>query len=514
MDRTGEELSVERQRTDQRKLIRDRRLRLAEEVTDNDVSANGRRKRPGFERVLDLVRDGKADVIVATDMSRLTRGKAQDEARLLELGLDTGLKLWFVRAPDLDLSTAAGRLTASILIAAARHEIEQKSERQRRAAIQAAEQGRRIGGRRPFGYDAAGMTPDDQEADAIRWAFDALLAGAGLGAIAREWNRRGLLTPQHGYAHGCDGACPNQIRPRDCPLGTVDQPSTWSAQTVRPLLLNPRYAGLRSHVTEAVRKANPDPRVARIAGIVGPAVWPAIVTEATWRAAVATLTAPGRTKPPRSGTALLTGEALCGVCSAPVHGGAAPSRDGKPGYRTYRCTASLGHVGRAAEPVEWWISELIIERLSRPDAAGLLAGPDRPDAEETNRELTVLRSNRRNVLSLVTDGTFTAAEARAETAALDAKIRDAEAKLADSARVDVLGPLVKAAAGQPAHARKAKVRAAWDGYSVDRRRTVIALLMTVRLLPPGRGLRLGQTVEAWETNAERLNASIDVEWIN
>ncbi|WP_433369083.1 recombinase family protein [Actinoplanes sp. CA-142083] len=520
VDRTGQELSVERQRSDQRKLVRHRGVRLAHEITDNDVSANGRRRRPGFERMLELVREGKADVIVATDMSRLTRGKSSDEARLLELGLETNLKLWFVRAPDLDLSTAAGRLTASILIAAARHEIEQKSERQRRAAEQAAEQGRRIGGRRPFGYDADGTTENKTEADAIRWAYNELLAGAGLGALAREWNRRGLLTPQHGYAHGCGGSCGPKVRPRSCPQRKADRPSLWTAQTIRPVLMNPRYAGLRSHVTDAVRRAHPDPRTARIAGIVGRAQWPSLVSEATWRAAVTKLTDPGRTKPPRSGTAVLTGEALCGaragadrqVCNATVHGGAAPASRGKPGYRTYRCTASLGHLGRAAEPVEWFVSEVVVERLSRPDAASLLLAPNRPDAAETDRKLVSLRGARRNVLSLVRDGTFSAAEARSETAALDVQIAQLEADLADSARVDLLGPLVRAAEGQPEDQRAAKVRGVWHGMSVDRRRTVISLLMTVRLLPPGRGVRLGQTVETWTRNAEKLAASIEIDW--
>jgi site-specific DNA recombinase len=173
-DRTGEELSVERQSADQRALAAARGWELVAEIRDNDVSAAGKRKRPGFEQALAMVSAREAQLIVATDMSRLTRGKARDEVRLLELGLETGLRLAFVRAPDLDLSTAAGRLTASILIAAARHEIEQKSERQKRAVQQAAEQGRWTGGRRPFGFESDGMTVREDEAQAIRDGYAAL----------------------------------------------------------------------------------------------------------------------------------------------------------------------------------------------------------------------------------------------------------------------------------------------------------------------------------------------------
>ena len=52
-----------------------------------------------------------------------------------------------VRGSDIDMSTPAGRLSADILASVARHEIEQKADRQRRAVEQAVEP--RPSGRRP-----------------------------------------------------------------------------------------------------------------------------------------------------------------------------------------------------------------------------------------------------------------------------------------------------------------------------------------------------------------------------
>jgi DNA invertase Pin-like site-specific DNA recombinase len=43
-------------------------------------------------------------------------------------------------------------MTADILAAVARGEIETKSDRQKAAHLQAAQQGRRVTGARPFGY--------------------------------------------------------------------------------------------------------------------------------------------------------------------------------------------------------------------------------------------------------------------------------------------------------------------------------------------------------------------------
>lgn len=54
-----------------------------------------------------------------------------------------------------------------------------------------------------------------------------------------------------------------------------------------------------------------------------------------------------------------------------------------------------------------------------------------------------------------------------------------QTRLADAGRVSVLGELL--AAGD--------VRAVWDGLDLDRRRAVVDALLTVTLLPPGRGAR-------------------------
>ncbi len=62
-------------------------------------------------------------------MDRITRNR-RDTLRLLEVGQQAGSTIALVRGTDLDLSTPAGRLTADMLAAIARNEIEVKSDRQ------------------------------------------------------------------------------------------------------------------------------------------------------------------------------------------------------------------------------------------------------------------------------------------------------------------------------------------------------------------------------------------------
>lgn len=455
-DRTGEELGVTRQREDAQRLAELRGWNVVAEYTDNDVSAAGKRRRQGFENVLTAVEEGRASCVLAWDMTRLTRN-SRDRLRLLELGKSRGLTIAFVRGTDLDLSTPAGRLTADILGSVAQHEIEQKSDRQRRAAVQAAAQGRWIGGRRPFGYEPDGITVRADEAAAVIAGYDAILTGVPLGRIARNWNSMGLLTPQ---------------ARRD---GTE---SHWIAQTIRAVFLNPRYAGLRSHVTDRMLETM-DPRAARLKAIVGPAVWPALVSQETWRAVVEVLTDPGRANLPRSGRALLTGVALCGVCGATVHRGGAPARSGRAGYRTYRCGAAMGHIGRAAAPVDEYVSDVVVARLERPDAASLLIEDSHPDAGELRREAQALRARLDALARLLADGTLTEAAVRQESGRLRAKLDNIEAAQGSAGRINVLRGLVDTP----------RVREAWERLDVDRRRAVIETLLVVTLLPPGRGTR-------------------------
>jgi DNA invertase Pin-like site-specific DNA recombinase len=457
-DRTGQEFGIERQRADARKLAELRGWTVVAEYPDNDISAAGKRVRPGFEAIITALRERRATAVIAWDMTRLSRN-ARDTLRLMEAGQAAGAMLSFVRGSDLNLASADGRTLAGILSSIAQGEIDKKSERQRAAAAQAAQQGRRIGGRRPFGSEPDGMTVREPEAAAVRDGYEAVLAGVPLGRIAADWNGRGLTTPQTKR----DGSA-----------------SLWTAQTVRPVLLNPRYAGLRSHVTQELRESM-NPRAARIKAVVGQAAWPAIVSEETWRAVVDVLTDPGRANLPRSARGLLTGLARCGVpeCGATVHRGAAPARRGREGHATYRCRAAYGHVGRAAAPVDEYVTEVVIARLERPDASRLIVDDKRPDAAKLRREAQAIRKRLASLARLVADEVLTEADVRRESPRLRAQLAEIEAQQTDAGRADVLGPLVNAP----------DVRAAVEALDTDRLRVVIDLLMTVTLLPPGRGTR-------------------------
>lgn len=436
-DREGLGYSVDRQREDIERLCEGRDWVIAETFVDNDVSATSRKPRPAFNAMMAKVDAGEFNIICARHMDRLLRRLSELET-VLERCAATNTSI--VTASDgVDTSTDGGRLVARILSSVAQGEVERKAARQRSAVVQAAKQGRWVGGRRPFGYESDGMTVRESEAALIRQAYADVIAGESLLEVARRWTAAGAVTTQGS--------------------------TVWRHSTVKDILTNPRNCGLRRHRTQEERadiRGNPE------LGIVGKAEWPPIVDEGTWRAAVRITCDPKRRNRHVGGKGMLTGIARCGECGQTVNRGAA--RRDKP---TYRCP-SQKHVSRLLAPVDEWVSEVAIAALSKPGAAQLWATVDVTDLlAEADRLRGRLADLDDDYARMSRD------RWRALNDQLQAELTEVEAKLAASTPGAPLGQMVTAR----------DPRAVWETLTVPQRRWIIATIMDVTLLPPGRGVR-------------------------
>ena len=376
-DKTGEEAGVTRQREDVTTLLRARGWTPGPEFADNDTSAAGKVTRPGFLALLAAIDRGEVHAVVAWTLDRLVRNP-RDRLALVEACQRRGVVIALVRGSDMDPTTPAGRLTLGILGEVAAHEIDVKGDRQRRAAEQRAAAGKPWCSRRPFGYEPGGMVVRETEAAHLRAAYDAVLAGGSVRGIAADWNAAGVPTSTGGRWHGA---------------------------TVHQLLRNARYAAIRTRGRDAALEE------------VGPAAWPAIVTEDVWRSAVAVLTDPARrVGAGRERKYLGTGLYLCGVCGEPVGSHVATST----GRRGYRCkgrggNGTGGHVSRAGDPVDDYVTAVVVGRLSQPDALDLLADDTRPDAGALRTEAMALRGRLDALAAEFADGELTASQLRVAT---------------------------------------------------------------------------------------------------
>lgn len=460
-DRSGDQLGVDRQREDVHRLIRARGWSVQHEYVDNDVSATSAKPRPAFLELMRAVDAGEVDVIAARHVDRLLRRLSELEDVLKRCEPH---KVAVVTASDgVDTSTDGGRLVVRILASVGQGEMERKSARQRSAAVQAARQGRWVGGRRALGYERDGVTIRNDESSLIRQGYRDVLSGASMAEVARAWNAAGSSTPQG---------------KRD---GTL---KLWGHANARDVLTNPRYAGLRRYRATTDRAPiRRDPTL----GITGKAVWPAVISEDVWRASVDILCDPSRWHPAKGGRKLLTGLAVCGVCGLTVHGGA-----GSHGNRSYRCRSGA-HVVRKSDPVDDYVQAVAVARLTAPDALKEFAPRVHRDISPLIDDLNAARQRLDSVAVEFADGILTASQLRTVTEVLKRRVAEFEARISESGRSDLIAPLV----------RSDDITVQWNRLKVSARRVVLDTLMTVRLHPVGRGRRAFDpaTVEiVWRTD--------------
>jgi site-specific DNA recombinase len=433
LDATGEHLAVARQREDCRRIAAERGWTISAEYVDNSVSASDKRKdRPEYDRMVAAFAAGEFDALICWDLDRLTRQPRQLED-WIDAAEERGLLLTTANG-EADLSTDGGRLFARIKASVARAEVERKSARQKRAALQRSENGRPPMGVRLTGYETDG-TPIPHEAEIVRTMFERFHAGDSLRGVTAWLTDSGTVT--------------RNGRP-------------WNPSTVRTILRNLRYAGRAVYCGAANGHAGG---------------WPPIVDDATFDVVQAKLTDPRRrtqvgTDRKYLGSALY----LCGVCDTPVrsHSGA-----------RYRCPQG-GHVTRIAASIDDYVLAALFDRLGRADLGGMLAAPEGDKARGIAEDLKALRAR---LLTIEADYDAGLIDGRRYKVAVDkvatqlAAAESAQVRLLSSSGVagllsgsDPVGAFLLAPLGQ--------------------QRATVDFFMTVRLKPAPRGHKFDhRTVE-------------------
>src|SRR6476646_2960197 len=140
-DREGRALGVARQESDCRELAARKGWTVADLYVDNDISAaDTTRRRPEYERLLEDVKAGRVDGVIAWDLDRLHRRPAELE-RFFEAADAAGVRYLATVGGDVDLATGDGLLVARIKGAVAADEVAKIKRRVRRKHQELAEAG-------------------------------------------------------------------------------------------------------------------------------------------------------------------------------------------------------------------------------------------------------------------------------------------------------------------------------------------------------------------------------------
>ncbi|WP_202320832.1 recombinase family protein [Mycobacterium intracellulare] len=431
LDQTGEGLGVQRQLDDCLALADRLGWEVINRYDDNDLSAFSGKTRPGYEAMLEAMKQGEFAALICWHTDRLYRSM-KDLERLIDIAETKGVQIKTVQGGDLDLSTSAGRMVARMLGAVARQESEHKGERQKRANAQKASAGKWQTANRPFGYTMTGELLEP-EASHLRQAMLDVLAGKSINQVAREWNALGLK--------GTRG-------------------TSWSAPRIRRLLVNPRYAALQVYQGKALE------------GVAGE--WEPLIDVDTHRGLVAFLSDPSRIKCTSFEKKYMgSGVYVCGVCGGPMRHAIA----GNPRVRRYECKEGQ-HVTRRGEPVDALVEDLVLSRLSSPQVRLVLDSGEKVDVAALQAKRAALQARLDELAGLFAEGVIDGSQLRRGSNDLRAQMSGVDSLLADLAHTSPVADLL--AAGE-------KLRERWTELTPDIKGKVIQETVTIRIMPSPRG---------------------------
>jgi site-specific DNA recombinase len=423
-DRTGEAAGTRRQEHDCRELVDANGWQLVEVFTDDDRSAYAGKPRPAFDRLMEAVDTGTVDVVVAWHPDRLTRSPRELEDLIDRLDA-SHVKVETVRAGRWDLSTRSSRTIARVVGAVARDESEAKAERLQAMHADRARRGLWQGGPRPFGYeltDGGSLAVVDAEAKIIAEAADRVLAGEWVGAIAADFNARGIAAARGGR---------------------------WQAETLRRMLTSPTVAGRRRGRSAA---------------------WPPIIDEPTWHALHSRIRDSRRSRGTVARVSLLAGVACCGLCDTKLI-----TQRRQNGARVYVCPArtrgGCGGVQVVADPLDACVAERLLDELAAPAFLAAMATDDTGRRDAILEELQALEHRRQELAELWAAGTTSTADWQAAARALDEQTETLQAELATLAPpVDTVDPDV--------------ARQAWPTMTLTERRSLIGMFIDTIIVGP------------------------------
>ena len=303
------------------------------------ASSYAKKARPEWGKLLRLLATSQVDAVITWEASRAVRDLAT-YTEFRRICRDHNV-LWGYSGRLHDLGDRHESFHTALDTLAAEDEVARTSERVKRAthayAARGLPNGRILWGYQRIYHDTTrqliAIRVDPTIRDLIRDAATRFIEGATLTSLAKDWNTRGVPTRS--------GA------------------TSWTHNSIRGLLANPGYAGLRASE--------------------GIATWPAILTPDEHAQIQQRLKEMAAAAPSSAPTSLLSGIGRCGQCGAPLRNGTQTSMNRATGqrtkYRVYQCSASKNtssHVSAKSDTVDAYIVEQLTTRLQ---TQGLLASP-------------------------------------------------------------------------------------------------------------------------------------------
>lgn len=389
---------------------------LVDIYADEGLTGTRMDKREDFNRMLTDCRKGRIDKILVKSVSRFARNTKDCLAALREL-MSLGVAVHFEKE-DINTETLTTELMVSVSSALAQQESISTSQNQRQSYKRRMERGEFITCKAPFGYlltDGKNLEIVPEEAEQVRWIFNAYLYGHSLAWIAKQMTQKGIQT--------------------------TDGTPYWQETTVQYLLKNEKYIGealCQKTFTSGfpfVKKRNQG----QVDQYHIEGTHPAIITREVFeKAREFRLRRAQRNNHPQASYPL-TLKMICGKCGTPFI-----RRTTKNGYVSWACRkhddrAADCPIGRIPETEIYTAFMGMYHKLKRHE--GIIISPALTQLQELDEAMqrgnpAMLEINRAIAAASEQSYKVTTLQSRGllDTAACSAKLLDIEAKLAELRR--------------------------------------------------------------------------------
>jgi len=191
-DQAREGFSLEEQKERLEAMCKYKGYKVYKIYEDAGISAKTGNKRPAYDEMLEDMKQGKINTIVALKLDRLSRSVYDWENLMKFLEDNNG----YIDCANDEINTtnANGKLVSRLLMSVSQNEIERTSERTKIGLVGAAKNGH-FSGKAPLGYDKINkkLVTNELEAIVIKRIFSLYIQGNSVCSIVKLFNEEKVL---------------------------------------------------------------------------------------------------------------------------------------------------------------------------------------------------------------------------------------------------------------------------------------------------------------------------------
>ena len=238
-DQVREEFSLGEQEERLKEFCNFRRYNIYKIYQDAGISAKND-KRPAYQEMIEDVKKGNINVIVALKLDRLTRS-VYDIEKLMKFVNDYECDIDCM-ADESNTTTSNGRMVMRIMTSVSQNEIEKCSERTKFGMAGAIKNGH-IPNRTGLGFKRKNkkLVPDPLTKDIIVRIFDLYLEGKSHQAIANIYNKEKVLGKTNWYDSTIQKILSNELYKGDYVNGKRTKHPTYYENVIEPIVSKEKW---------------------------------------------------------------------------------------------------------------------------------------------------------------------------------------------------------------------------------------------------------------------------------